>query len=245
MTYLVNIDRFQLLNFLPKNGLVAEVGVKRGKYAHKIFKINKPSKLHLIDPWGIDPDDSYIVEAQENPSEMQSYYERVTNEFSDQIKKGKVEIHRDYSHEAAKGFPDFYFDWIYVDANHLYEHALNDLISLSPKVKENGFIVGHDFVNSSKSNRQRYGVTEAVKSFLDLNPNFSLTLITNENHCSFVISKQPKGENEKDFLNKIFSSVDFILKAEDLFKLNYKQISCEYFDSNTNEKLNKIIVQLS
>ncbi len=243
MTYLVNFDRFELLKFLPKKGKVAEIGVKRGKYAHKIFNINKPEKLHLIDPWGIDEDDSYMIVARENSLDMQSYYERVLETFSSQIDSGEVQIHRNYSCHAVTSFPDLYFDWVYVDANHLYGPVLNDLISLGPKVKEDGFIVGHDFVNSAKTSKEGYGVTEAVYSFLKLNPDFSLVLLTNEVHGSFVISKHPGGENEAYFLNKVFASANYLIKTGDLFSLNYKQIELDFYDPETNEKVIKIIIQ--
>lgn len=40
-----------LLKFLPKKKIVAEIGVQFGDFAEKIYKINQPKELHLIDTW--------------------------------------------------------------------------------------------------------------------------------------------------------------------------------------------------
>ena len=42
-------DRYALIELLPKGGLVAEVGVDRGQFSHKILASGKPSELYLID----------------------------------------------------------------------------------------------------------------------------------------------------------------------------------------------------
>ena len=44
-------NREQLLENLPKNGIVAELGVDNGRFSEKILEINKPKILHLIDSW--------------------------------------------------------------------------------------------------------------------------------------------------------------------------------------------------
>ena len=49
--YLFNTTREILLNFLPKNGTVAETGTAEGGFAEHILKTTQPKHLHLIDPW--------------------------------------------------------------------------------------------------------------------------------------------------------------------------------------------------
>src|SRR5688500_9782878 len=44
-------DRIALLDVLPKNGVVAEIGVNKGEFSEEIIRRNHPSKLHLIDLW--------------------------------------------------------------------------------------------------------------------------------------------------------------------------------------------------
>ncbi len=50
-----------------------------------------------------------------------------TLKLSTKIKAGQVKIHRGYSTDILEQFPDEYFDWIYIDGNHLYEYVKNDL----------------------------------------------------------------------------------------------------------------------
>jgi phospholipid N-methyltransferase len=42
-------SRLKILEYLPKNSVVAEVGTQYGHFAEKILAIAKPKKLHLID----------------------------------------------------------------------------------------------------------------------------------------------------------------------------------------------------
>jgi hypothetical protein len=66
--------------------------------------------------------------------------------------------------DAATIFPDGYFDLVYIDASHYYEDAKADIIAWLPKVKEGGFISGHDYGSARQSHR---GVTTAVNEVLD------------------------------------------------------------------------------
>ncbi|NQY10924.1 MAG: hypothetical protein HRT71_15615 [Flavobacteriales bacterium] len=45
------LNRQELLKHLPKNGVVAELGVYKGGFSQEILEICKPSKLHLVDTW--------------------------------------------------------------------------------------------------------------------------------------------------------------------------------------------------
>ena len=42
-------SRLKLLEYLPKDSVVAEVGTEYGRFAEKILAIAKPKKLHLSD----------------------------------------------------------------------------------------------------------------------------------------------------------------------------------------------------
>ena len=37
--------------YLPKNGIGAELGVFKGVFSSVLLETTKPKKLHLIDPW--------------------------------------------------------------------------------------------------------------------------------------------------------------------------------------------------
>ena len=58
---------------------------------------------------------------------------------------GRIKFYNTTSVEAAKIFPNNYFDYVYIDACHEYEFVRDDLEAWYPKVKEGGMLAGHDF----------------------------------------------------------------------------------------------------
>lgn len=47
--------------------------------------------------------------------------------------------------QAAALFPDEFFDGVYIDANHKYEHVKQDITLWLPKVRKGGVLAGHDY----------------------------------------------------------------------------------------------------
>jgi len=60
-----------------------------------------------------------------------------------------------------QSFPDSYFDWIYIDAQHTYKGVKRD-IPAAAKVKSDGFLVFNDYTVWSQVEMQPYGVVAAV-----------------------------------------------------------------------------------
>ncbi|MCS4434564.1 class I SAM-dependent methyltransferase [Aquiflexum gelatinilyticum] len=144
--------REELLALLPKNGVVAELGVDKGGFSEKILTINSPQKLCLIDVW----------QSKRYPEKL---YQEVSSKFGEELKNGKVEIHRGYSTEVVNDFPDKYFDWIYIDTVHDYKVTKAELELYKSKMKEGGIIAGHDFIVGEIDVPWKYGVIEAVYEF--------------------------------------------------------------------------------
>lgn len=144
--------REDLLALLPKNGIVAELGVDSGGFSEKILQINSPQKLCLIDVW----------QSKRYPEKL---YQEVSSKFGEELKIGKVEIHRGYSTDVVHDFPDKYFDWIYIDTVHDYKVTKAELELYKSKMKEGGIIAGHDFIVGEIDVPWKYGVIEAVYEF--------------------------------------------------------------------------------
>jgi len=170
-------NREVLLELLPKNGIVAEIGVNKGEFSQKILKINKPQQLHLVDAW-----------------DSERYHDGlrkgVESAFSAQISSGMVSIHQGYSTELSKGFPDNFFDWIYIDTDHSYKLTKSELQAYQCKIKQGGIIAGHDYTQGNWGKLYRYGVMEAVHEFC-VKENWELLYLTLEmsNSPSFAIRK--------------------------------------------------------
>lgn len=172
-----------LFDLLPKNCVCAEVGVWKGEFSQKILDHLNPQKLYLIDPWLYQPSykESWYgggeAKSQDDMDKIYSYVvERLKND-------SRIKILKISSVEAQKTFSYQYFDFIYIDGNHLYEFVKQDLELFYGKVKSNGFIVGDDY--NSPNSWWQDGVTKAVDEFVEKN---NLKLIIENNQ--FIIRKE-------------------------------------------------------
>ncbi|MEG4803103.1 class I SAM-dependent methyltransferase [Microcoleus sp. ARI1-B5] len=141
--------RLKMLEYLPKNSVVAEIGTQYGRFATEIRNITQPKKLHLIDG-NLDLFQSGI---NQKPRLQAA------------IEDGSVELHEGDSSTILASFPEEYFDWIYIDADHTYEGVCKDIERGYSKVKPDGMIVFNDYTNWSVCEIMPYGVAKAVNEF--------------------------------------------------------------------------------
>lgn len=170
-------NRDILLGLLPKNGIVAELGVDKGDFSQKILSICQPKHFHLIDFWGSQ---RYNQEKRKGVEKM----------FESQIQNGSLEINLGLSTEVVDHFPDNYFDWIYIDTDHSYKTTRDELEKYKTKMKNGGIIAGHDYIIGNWNGMVRYGVIEAVAEFC-VKHNWEIIHITMENgsYPSFAIRR--------------------------------------------------------
>lgn len=176
---------FSNLDIKPK---AAEVGVLKGKNARDILSKLEPSHLFLIDSWSVEP----ILKGQKmnhhrdwvlDPSEFEFYYggpldvqETHDAIFEEACAKFKGEPNVTIVRESSlKGFryliekQETEFDFIYVDAAHDYEAALDDLMFYSQLLKKDfGVLQLNDCCHSSAGVAQNLGVLEAANKFCKL-----------------------------------------------------------------------------
>jgi len=139
---LVLADREVMIReHLPKHGVVAEVGVHQGINARTILEGAQPRELHLIDLTF-----SILQEHLIEPG----------------LHDGIVQLHEQDSADALAAFPDEYFDWIYIDANHYYAGVKRDIEQAKRKVKRDGLLVFNDYITFSHAEFVYYGVVRAV-----------------------------------------------------------------------------------
>ena len=180
----VLLNRDILLHYLPKYSVAAELGVDRGEFSSRILSIAQPKILHLIDLWS----------SEEYPETLMHEVEK---RFATNIESSQVQIHRGYSYEELEKFQDSYFDWIYIDTDHTYETTRKELDVSKRKVKDEGLIlghdyIGHDYVMGSWNQHYRYGVIESVNEFC-LKNNWEMIFLTHETHrhISYAIKRIP------------------------------------------------------
>ncbi len=145
-------NRAALLEVLPANGVVAELGSDKGDFSDSILTISKPKLFHIVDIWG-----------SSRYGEDKARF--VKNRFRSEIDSKNVKIHRKISTEATADFDDNYFDWIYIDTDHSYNTTIRELYLYANKVKFDGYIAGHDYTMGNWVKSYKYGVIEAIAEF--------------------------------------------------------------------------------
>lgn len=159
-------NRTQLLDLLPKKGIVAELGVDKGDFSQKIFNIAKPDKLFLIDSW-------------DSSRYNKSKFKFVKKRFENQIYSKRIIIRKGKSEEEMEKFQNNYFDWIYIDTTHSFIQTVKELELCRIKVKDGGLITGHDYCQGNISDRRAYGVVQAVNQFC-IKYNWEFLYLTHE-----------------------------------------------------------------
>lgn len=171
------------LEWIPKGGVVAELGVETGSYAKKIFEVTRPKEFHLVDVWDsiIDPWPSREKQAEN--------YKQILRNFENDINKGRIIVHKGDDISYLQSLPDKYLDWVYIDSSHAYEHTLKELMMSDRKLKSNGFICGHDFVDNEFGRRSGFGVIKAVYQFINTS-DWQLIYLTKDKESTFVLKRK-------------------------------------------------------
>jgi len=183
--------RETLISCLPKGGRVIEIGVAEGVFSASILQTAQPARLHLVDPWIHQDNPEYVADKNNvDDATNEDRHRGVLEKFAPEIECGAVQVHRGFSKEVLPEFPDGYFDWAYVDAMHTRDAVLEDLRLVWPKVKEDGFILGHDYSNGPHARALGFGVVEGVRDFLDESKGVivAVTMLL-ENYPSYALAK--------------------------------------------------------
>lgn len=172
----------ELKGMLMPNPMCMEIGVHVGSFSKGIFDSLSPKELHLIDPFEnmIDPisqKEYYSFIDNKTVYSDQNCLDIVESIFEDEIANKKVFIDKSLSTNALKNYEDNTFDFIYIDACHLYESALWDMENYIHKVKKGGYLGGHDYYPNPS-----FGVMQAVDEFCE-KYGYELILLVDKSQC--------------------------------------------------------------
>jgi hypothetical protein len=134
----------QQLNALGLTGEGVEIGVHTGQFAEQILQHWKGHRLWLVDPWRHLDDylDSFNTSNKRMERRLKLAQRRLKR-FDKRV--GWI---RERSEIAVKCFKPESCDFIYIDANHSYEHVRIDLSLWYPKVRPGGIVAGHDYYDA-------------------------------------------------------------------------------------------------
>jgi hypothetical protein len=169
-------NRRELLHFLPKGGICAEIGVHVGNFANVILGCVKPETLYLVDKW---PD--HLLRMPIPGGHITGTYAKqvVEQRFAEQIQSGIVKVIHCDSLAVGDHIPPRSLDWVYLDTSHVYPATLLELRELTYLLKPGGLLLGHDY--------NIRGVEKSIKEFVD-ESNYHLTILTSEPIPSFVLT---------------------------------------------------------
>ena len=216
------LSRTDLLRLLPKDGVVAEIGVAEGAFSKTILENAKPRHLHLIDPWQFQEIEEYQADPN-NVSDTQNdgRFRYVAERFTEEMEAGLVTLHRRLSGDAVNSFEDGYFDWIYLDGSHTYQNVVEDLDNYDAKIKADGFILGHDYTNHIEAKKMNFGVVEAVNEFVN-DKGYEFLILTNEEYPTYVLAKSTDCENTQVLIANLVMNVRGTIEIQDFPRRGFK-----------------------
>ncbi|SPH24496.1 hypothetical protein DEA8626_03548 [Defluviimonas aquaemixtae] len=169
-------NRLALLDRMPKDAVVAEIGVAGGEFTAEILDRTAPSRLHLIDAW--DTERYATCEAE------------VRARFAGEIARGQVRLDKGRSTDMLATFDPVYFDWVYLDTSHTFAMTAEELSLCDRVVRPGGFIAGHDFCTGNVVTPVVYGVIPAVNEFcLSHGWRYDSVTLESHGHFSFCIRR--------------------------------------------------------
>jgi hypothetical protein len=138
--------------------------------------------LVMVDSWEAEgasyTGDSGDWHAKLSAEDQERFYTETVRRV--EFAKGRAHIHRMRSQQAAEKATPGKFDFVFIDADHSYEGCKADIAAWFPRVKDGGWIGGHDYENTEFP---KFGVTEAVNEFVN---KYGLELELGDNFTWFV-----------------------------------------------------------
>jgi hypothetical protein len=136
----------------------AELGTAEGIFSLSLLSRNENLVLHSIDPY---------ISSEKNKwsPEKIAKYER---EADLRLKSHPRSIQfKTMSHDASRYFQDEELDFVYIDANHHYEFALEDMRDWWRIVRPGGIMAGHDWEVYPFPHSKYWDVKGAVNAFVE------------------------------------------------------------------------------
>jgi hypothetical protein len=139
----------KFVDILSDNCIIAEIGSYAGESAALFLR--RAKKLYCIDPWA---GTSESIHNEKFVAEAEEQFDRLLFEHPDRIVKVRMT-----STCAALLFPEKFFDVVYIDGLHDYNHVRIDILTWLPKLKTSGILSGHDWGNNT-------AVAQALRNIL-------------------------------------------------------------------------------
>lgn len=141
-----------------------EIGIFKGEFLE--FLVNK-CNIGTID--GVDLFEGVTCSGDADGNNVVYYdvgksYLELTEKYKD---RPHIRLFKSTSSAFLQSIPDETYDIIYIDGDHSYAGVKSDLHHAYAKIKNGGYIMGHDYeMNMAKArNHYEFGVKRAVEEF--------------------------------------------------------------------------------
>lgn len=134
--------RWHVIDKLIKNKKMcvgAEIGVKEGKFTSFLLENNSDLTMYCVDP--------RVHQPNQNETYMDWNFRKINKQYENNILKYKsriIELNH-FSIYASTLVENKSLDFVFIDAQHDYQSVKNDIGWWLPKIKDGGFISGHDY----------------------------------------------------------------------------------------------------
>lgn len=132
-------SRDTLPQFLAGSGYKrgAEIGVYKAEFSEKFAEAGL--QHYAVDPWMAFPGQGRTQQVQERQDFLYSHAQRVLAPYTN------CTIIRKTSMDALADFKDNSLDYVYLDGDHSFRYAAEDIVEWSKKVRHGGIVAGHDY----------------------------------------------------------------------------------------------------
>jgi len=150
----------EYINNLGKDLIGLELGVWTGEnFCYLLQSCPNIKTLYGIDPYKPYMDWNRMIDEEFITNVKNTAFDNIYNHTGEL--QNKVHFFEDYADNVLNSIPDNSLDFIFIDGDHSYEYAKNDITKWWSKVKVGGLFSGHDF--------SLPGVTKALKEFREEN----------------------------------------------------------------------------
>jgi hypothetical protein len=205
-------SRYDLLAFLPKHKVIAEIGVAFGDFSENLVRDCEPSLFVAIDTfilhtlaelWGKSPQETFG-----DQTHLQFYRSR----FAELIEQNKVKVLEGDSSVQIGMLEDNSVDIFYVDGDHSYDGVLRDLTAIKTKIRQGGMIIMNDYIMTDRSHP--YGVVQATNEFM-ISENWEMLFFCLEPlmFCDVVLVQAAGGMSEPDRMRRLAAENVFLRQS--------------------------------
>lgn len=129
--------RIELPEFFKEMGYKtgAEIGVYKGGFTERFCKAGL--KMYAVDPWV-----SYYGDRDQSRQEL------IYKEAQERLSPYDCTVMRSKSMVAVRHFRPEQLDFVYIDSDHRFIQAAEDIVEWSKRVRKGGIVAGHDYFTS-------------------------------------------------------------------------------------------------